>query len=529
MAPKWGRRKTDGLVTKVVTDDELWIPQLCRVEPSTEPCALVIFGASGDLTKRKLIPALYKLIQNKLLKRGFFILGVGRTKMGDEEFRRTLADAMDVGSMKKSHRMAWERFSRRLFYHPVEYGDIRAYEELSKRLVTLEGKKALKRNRLFYLATPPGLYGTIAGNLGSCGLSEEREGWSRIVIEKPFGRSLATARQLNEQIHLYFKERQIFRIDHYLGKETVQDILMFRFANTIFDPVWNRQYIDNIQITSAETLGIENRAGYYEQAGVVRDMFQNHMMQLLALTAMEPPVVFEADDVRDEKVKVFRAIKAFPLDRLSESVVLGQYGKGKVEGRSVPAYRDEPGVVKGSRTPTFAAMKLFIDNWRWNGVPFYLRSGKRMPQRFTEIVIQFKRVPHLMFHKVVGDNIGPNILILRIQPNEGIQLVFQVKLPGSKVCLRSVKMDFTYREFYRGSSLDAYERVLLDCILGDHTLFVREDGVDITWSLLTPLLEVVESRKGKRYPLHEYESGTWGPPEADSLLERDGNRWIILS
>lgn len=490
---------------------------------------MVIFGASGDLTKRKLIPALCKLARNRLLNRSFFIIGVGRTKMDDEEFRRTLADAMDAESMKKTARTAWERFSRKLFYHSVEYDDIRAYEELSKRLVKQEGAKARRRNRLFYLATPPGLYGTIAGNLGSCGLSKEKEGWSRIVIEKPFGRSRITARQLNEHVHRYFKERQVFRIDHYLGKETVQDILMFRFANTIFDPVWNRQYIDHIQITSAETLGIENRAGYYEQAGVLRDMFQNHMMQLLALTAMEPPVVFEADDVRDEKVKVFRAIKPFPLARLKEFIVLGQYGKGVVEKKSVPAYLDEPGVAKGSRTPTFAAMRLFIDNWRWSGVPFYLRSGKRMPQRFTEIVIQFKSVPHLMFRKVVGDAIGPNVIILRIQPNEGIQLVFQVKLPGSKVCLRSVKMDFTYREFYRGSALDAYERVLLDCILGDHTLFVREDGVDTTWSILTPVLEVIESRRGRRYPFYEYEAGRWGPPEADSLLEQDGNRWIALS
>ncbi len=530
MGSNMGRKRSGAnLVTKVVSGDSFWRPEFCRIEPITEPCSLVIFGASGDLTKRKLIPALYNLACNKLTPKRFFILGVGRTEMSDEEFRKMLAVAMNVRSMTKTDRGIWEKFARGLYYCRLDYDDTGDYKTLSQRLYALERKNDLKRNRIFYLATPPGIYKTIINNLGSCGLSEEEDGRVRIVIEKPFGKDLTTARQLNEEVHRYFKEEQVFRIDHYLGKETVQDILMFRFANTIFEPIWNRRYIDHVQITAAETLGVENRAGYYEQAGVLRDMFQNHMFQLLSLMAMEPPVVFEADDVRDEKVKVFKSMKSIPLDRLEDFIVLGQYGRGEIEGREVPGYQSEPGVAKGSRTPTFAAMKFFIDNWRWKGVPFYLRSVKRMHQRLTEIVIMFKSVPHLMFHEVMGDEIGPNVIVLRIQPNEGIQLIFQVKLPGSKVCLRSVMMDFTYRDFYQEASLDAYERVLLDCMLGDHMLFVREDGVVCTWSTLTPVLEAIESRKGRRHPIRRYRAGSWGPQAADRLLERDGNKWIAIS
>jgi glucose-6-phosphate 1-dehydrogenase len=522
------KRNKGRLVTKVVSGDSYWSPEFCRIEPITEPCSIVIFGASGDLTKRKLIPALYNLACNKLIPKKFFIIGAGRTELSDEEFRKMLAVTTNVKSMTKTDKRVWEKFARGLYYCRLDYDDMGDYKALLQRLYTLERKNDLKRNRIFYIATPPDIYETIVDNLGRCGFSEEGDGCVRIVIEKPFGKDLTTARQLNECVHRYFKEKQIFRIDHCLGKETVQDIHMFRFANTIFEPIWNRQYIDHVQITAAETLGVESRAGYYEQAGVLRDMFQNHMFQLLSLVAMEPPAVFEADDVRDEKVKVFKSIKSISLDKLEDFIVLGQYRKGEIEGREVPGYQSEPGVAKGSRIPTFAAMKLFIDNWRWKGVPFYLRSGKRMSQRLTEIVISFKDVPHLMFHEVMGDEIGPNVIILRIQPNEGIRLIFQVKLPGSKVCLRSVMMDFTYKDFYQEVPLDAYERVLLDCMLGDHMLFVREDSVECTWSTLTPVLEAIESRKGRRYPIYRYKAGSRGPQAADHLLERDGNKWIAV-
>jgi glucose-6-phosphate 1-dehydrogenase len=368
------------------------------------------------------------------------------------------------------------------------------------------------------------VYETIITNIGVAGFAEEDEGYTHIVIEKPFGRDLESARKLNGTLRSFFKERQIYRMDHYLAKETVQDILMFRFANSIFEPLWNRRYIDHVQITVSETLGVEHRAGYYEKAGVLRDMFQNHIFQLLALVAMEPPSVFEAERVRDEKVKVFRSIRPFPLDRLGDCVAAGQYDKGAIGDAQTVGYREEPGIAPDSTTPTFAALRVLIDNWRWNGVPFYLRSGKRLPRRKAEISIHYKPVPHLMFAKTLEERIEPNMLALRVQPDEGISLYFQTKNPGTKVCLRPVLMDFSYpRVFF----LSDYERILLDCMQGDQMLFVREDGVNQTWALLSPLIERLEAEtKVEDFP--NYASGSAGPPEADRLIEKDGRTWKAL-
>jgi glucose-6-phosphate 1-dehydrogenase len=368
------------------------------------------------------------------------------------------------------------------------------------------------------------VYETVVTNLGESGLSREERGFSHVVIEKPFGRDLDSAIKLNNTIRRSFREKQVYRMDHYLAKETVQNILMFRFANSIFEPIWNRSYIEHVQITAAEQLGVEHRAGYYEHSGVMRDMFQNHIFQLLALTAMEPPSVFEADRVRDEKVKVFRSIRPFPLERVDEYVVAGQYAAGSIEGTEVPAYRDEPGVSPESITPTYAAMKVFIDNWRWNGVPFYLRSGKRLKKRKAGISIHFRAVPHLMFAKEMEEKIEPNTLVLRVQPDEGVHLRFQTKLPGSKVCLNPVDMDFTYPKVF---ILEAYERVLLDCMQGDQMLFVREDGVNQTWAILTPVIEKLEAdREGRG--LAFYPSGSEGPEGAARLIERDGRKWRTM-
>jgi glucose-6-phosphate 1-dehydrogenase len=496
----------------------------CEIEVP-KPCGLVIFGASGDLTKRKLMPSLYHLYASGTLPEQFFILGTGRHEIDTDQFRSTMLNAVKEVMLKDFSQKIWDEFSSRLFHAAFDYKDPAAYRTaLYDRLSALERQHQTKGSRIFYLAVPPAIYEDIIRNLGTAGLAQEESGNSRIVIEKPFGRDLDSARQLNRVLLEHFQERQIYRIDHYLAKETVQNILMFRFANSIFEPLWNRRYIDHVQITAAETLGVEHRAGYYEHAGVLRDMFQNHMFQLLAIIAMEPPPAFEADMIRDEKVKVFRSIRSFPLDRLNEQVVIGQYDTGMILGSPVNGYREEEGVSARSITPTFAAMKVFIDNWRWNGVPFYLRSGKRLASRKTEIAIHYKRVPHSMFPESVAGPIDPNTLVLMVQPDEGMGLTYQTKMPGSKVCLNPVIMDYFYPP---GMELDAYEWVLLDCMIGDHMLFTRQDGVEQMWSVLTPVIEQLEAGLSAQ-AIPQYAAGSAGPAEAMQLIEKDNRVWRPL-
>ena len=484
------------------------------------PCTLVIFGASGDLTARKLIPAFYSLYLANSLPEPFTVVGCSRTTMSHDGFREKMKQAIaDEGRIDLAQ---WQGFAAKLFYKTVTYDSLESCQELAAYLLDLDMRQKTGGNRIFYLAVPPTLYPVIAQKIGEVKLAREGKegsGWARIVVEKPFGRDLQTALALDRVLHKSFKENQIFRIDHYLAKETVQNILMFRFANTIFEPIWNRNYIDYIGILAAEKLGVENRAGYYEQAGVLRDMFQNHMVQLLALTAMEPPSLFEDDRVRDEKAKVGRSIKPLARENLMDNLVLGQYRGSLVDGKIVPGYREEKGVNPESITPTFAMMRMFVDNWRWQGVPFYLASGKRLARKETRIVVQFKNVPHSMFREVLDEKITANRLILGIHPEEEISLTFQTKVPGVKSCLRPVTMDFKYYQGFRGSALDAYAKVLLDVIMGDHMLFWRQDGVKLSWSYLTPILHECETCSNPEARLYPYESGSWGPLESLKWME----------
>ncbi len=495
----------------------------CSIE-IPKPFLLVIFGASGDLSRKKLFPALYRLDRDGLLPKNFCILGTARTAMGEKAFRETMRAAVAGSFGEDFDAAAWHAFSERLHYHAGAYDDPASYQAMQQRIAGLEKTYATTGNRIFYLAVPPTVYEDAITHLGTSGLSREDAGYTHIAVEKPIGSDLASARRLNDTLRTSFRERQIYRMDHYLAKETVQNILMFRFANAIFEPLWNRRYIDHVQITVAESIGIENRAGYYEKAGVLRDMFQNHIFQLLALTAMEPPSVFESERVRDEKVKVLRSVRPFTSDRLQDICVLGQYTDGMVSGRPAAAYRAEKGVAPGSVTPTYAALKLFIDNWRWNGVPFYLRSGKRLARKKAEISIHYRPVPHHIFSKAMQDDIEPNTLVMRIQPDEGIDITFQAKNPGTKICLSPVVMDFSYRQFV---SLSAYERILLDCMQGDQMLFVRDDGVEQAWSLLMPVLESIAA-SGSPQGVHSYSAGSEGPEEAADLLKKDGRAWRPL-
>lgn len=482
---------------------------------SLPPCTLVIFGASGDLTKRKLIPAFYSLYLTNSLPEPFAVVGCSRTQLSHDEFRQKLQQT--IAKEGKLDLEKWKGFAAKLFYQRVSYDSSESCQELAAYLRQQDLEQNTGSNRIFYLAVPPTLYPVIARKIGEVGLSKEGKdgnGWTRIVVEKPFGRDLQTALDLDKVLHKSFRENQIFRIDHYLAKETVQNILMFRFANTIFEPIWNRNYIDYVGILAAEKLGVENRAGYYEQAGVLRDMFQNHMVQLLALTAMEPPSLFEDDRVRDEKAKVGRSIRPLAKETLMENLVLGQYREGMADGQSVPGYREEKGVNPQSITPTFALLRMFVDNWRWQGVPFYLASGKRLARKETKIVVQFKNVPHSMFREVLDEKIAANRLVLGIYPDEEISLTFQTKVPGAKSCLRPVTMDFKYYQGFKGSPLDAYAKVLLDVIIGDHMLFWRQDGVELSWSYLTPILHACETCDNPEAQLNPYEAGTWGPTEA---------------
>ncbi|MBI5191247.1 MAG: glucose-6-phosphate dehydrogenase [Nitrospirae bacterium] len=497
--------------------------EVCGIE-SPGPCCMVVFGASGDLAHRKLLPSIYRLFARGHMPDDFAVVGTAMEPWDDTDYRARMRDAVKEAAPEDYSDEKWARFARNLYYVQGEFADDAFYARLKARLPGIEAEHDTHGNRIYYMAIPPTVYEQVVKGLGEAGMSSEDGGYTRIVIEKPFGRDLESSHRLSAALGVSFTESQIYRMDHYLAKENVQNILMFRFANSIFEPVWNRQYVDHVQITVSETLGVEHRAGYYEKAGVLRDMFQSHLLQLLSLVAMEPPSAFEADRVRDEKTKVFTSIRPIPEGRLGQYVVVGQYGAGKMSGKAVPAYRDEPGVAKDSDTPTYAAMMLFVDNWRWSGVPFYLRSGKRMPRRAAEIAIQFKPVPHMMFRGVLEETIEPNTLVLRVQPDEGIDLYFQTKTPDSKVCLSEVLMDFAYERTVR---LDAYERVLIDCMLGDQMLFVRADGEEKTWEILTPVIERLESVAGTT-ELPSYPAGSAGPAEADALLAREGRRWREL-
>jgi glucose-6-phosphate 1-dehydrogenase len=495
-----------------------------------EPCGIVIFGASGDLTERKLIPALYYLYRHKLLPQGFSVVGCARSAFSDEEFRNRQHEAVrKYLKVPAEDEPYLTGFLQRVFYTRGDYGSAEAYEGLAKVLDHLDEQCDACGNRLFYMATPPSFFGDIVQNLGSSGLARpkhEGKSWTRVIIEKPFGHDLESARQLNRLVTSVFTEEQIYRIDHYLGKETVQNLLVFRFANGVFEPVWNRRYIDHVQIAVAEDLGLEGRGGYYEEAGLTRDMIQNHVLSLLSLIAMEPPSQFEATSVRDEKSKVMRAIRPLALDHLGDSAVRGQYVEGWSGDERLPAYRAEPKVSPQSVTETFAALKLYIDNWRWADVPFYIRSGKRLPKRISEITIEFRRAPHLLFRGTITEDMVPNLLRVRIQPDEGISMRFNAKIPDTTMQIKPVDMDFRYNEAFAASPPTAYETLLLDCMLGDPMLFTRIEFVDLAWELITPLLH--RWRDDGRKGLYFYEAGTWGPPEADALIERDGRHWRHL-
>jgi glucose-6-phosphate 1-dehydrogenase len=485
-----------------------------------EPFTLIIFGASGDLTRRKLLPALFALYATRTLPEPFAVVAVARTDMTDDEFRHRMRDAVgEFGRVKPPSEGVWERFAGALHYLSGDPKDAALYPRLSQVLGDLEGGWPVPGNRLFYCATPPSLYDDIVEHLGTSGLASHPGGRTRIVIEKPFGRDYASARALNQQLARYFREDQIYRIDHYLGKETVQNLLVFRFANELFEPVWSREHVSHVQITVAETIGVENRGAYYEEAGALRDMMQNHLLQLLCLIAMEPPVTFDAAPVRDEKNKVLQAIHPLDAARVDDDAVRGQYTAGFVEDRAVVGYRQEKGVSPDSRTETYAALKLLIDNWRWAGVPFYLRTGKRLARRVSEIAIQFRRTPHLIFRRDPG-GVAPNLLIIRIQPDEGIALRVNAKVPGQDLTLGPVTLDFRYVEVFGGQPPEAYERLLLDAIHGDATLYARGDWVEQAWAILDPVLVAWHTGTPAPYP-----AGTWGPPEADALIGRDGFAW----
>ncbi len=496
-----------------------------RLERTADPCTVIIFGASGDLTKRKLVPALYRLTQERLLPAEFAIVGFSRSKMSHDDFRAKMKDAIATYSEAKSvDEAVWESFAQGLYYIAGDISDAEAYRQMSELLDQIDRDRGTAGNRVFYLSTAPGHYGEAVRQLGAAGLAKpEGKGWTHIIIEKPFGHDLESAKQLNQEVGEVFDEDQVYRIDHYLGKETVQNLMVFRFANGIFEPIWNRQYIDHVQITNAEAIGVEDRGGYYDTSGVLRDMIQNHVFQVLSLVAMEPPMDLSANAVRDEKIKVMQAVRPIPRDRVDEFVVRGQYGEGSVGGKSGKAYRDEKDVNPESSTETYAAVKLFFDNWRWAGVPFYLRSAKRMPKRVTEIAIQFKEAPHLLFKDVATQQLEPNVLVVRVQPDEGITLRIGAKVPGQATRIRWVDMDFRYGASFGVASPEAYERLLLDCILGDSTLYARRDMTERGWEIVMPILEHWQEQKPTDFP--NYESGTWGPAASDELMERDGRRW----
>ncbi len=492
-----------------------------------EPCILVIFGASGDLTHRKLLPTLAQLEQHHPLPAATAIVGLARRPMNDESFRNDALAAIErFSNGEPLDEQTRRAFVQRLYYHQGDFNDPATYTRLAERLEQIARERGGTGNRVFYLATPPSEYTRIIAQLGAAGLNrQEREGargWSRVIIEKPFGRDLASAQALDAEISEIFREEQIYRIDHYLGKETVQNLLAFRFGNGLFEPLWNQRFVDHVQILVAESIGVGSRAGYYEEAGAIRDIVQNHMMQLLCLVGMEPPVAFDADAVRDEKVKLLKSIRPMSSQEVAARTVRAQYRAGRVDGQEVPGYLQEPGVAPNSTTETYVALKLFVENWRWAGVPFYLRTGKRLARRSTEITIHFKQAPYLLFAGE-GEELTPNVLTVRIQPDEGIALQIGAKVPGPQMLLAPVSMDFSYSNSFGAGTPEAYERLLVDCMLGDSTLFIRCDEVETSWALVDSIINGWYG-SGRR-SLPTYEAGTWGPREADDLIQRDGRQW----
>jgi len=488
-----------------------------------QPCNLVIFGASGDLTFRKLIPAIYNIAADGDLPTALNVVGFARRPKTDEEFRAELEANARKFSRQGVNDELWKSFAERLFYHRSEFSDLEGYKTLAQRLDALDAEKHTRGNRLFYLSVAPSEFAGILQKLADVGLNKAPEGgWTRVIVEKPFGKDLASAQALNRVVNEVFAERDTFRIDHYLGKETAQNIMVLRFANAIFEPIWNQRYIDHVQITGAETLGVEGRGPYYDSAGALRDMVQNHLLQLLSLVAMEPPVALTADAIRDEKVKVIRSLRPLTPEDVARDVVRGQYGAGAIGGKEVIAYRQEERVNPESMAETYAALKVHVDNWRWADVPFYIRFGKRLAKSGTEIAVQFKDVPAVLFNRDTG--VGPNVLVIRIQPDEGISLRIQAKLPGAALRIEPVKMDFAYGTSFGKASPEAYERLLLDAMSGDATLFARRDEVEHAWEFVDRI-EAAWHANPSPPPLCAYASGTWGPAEADALLERDGRCW----
>ncbi len=486
--------------------------------PPPPPLALVVFGASGDLASRKLLPAIASLAEHKALPDGFTVVGVARTSWSDAQFRKAALDAVPHAGPE------WKEVVSRFRYVSGEYAEKPTFDKLKEILGEADAKLGTGGNRVYYLATIPSMFGDVASALAEHGCNAPGEGGSfaRIVVEKPFGRDLESARELDAALHGAFDEDQIFRIDHYLGKETVQNVLALRFANAIFEPIWNRRYVDHVQITVAEELGVEHRGGFYETAGALRDIVQNHVMQVLALTLMEPPATVDAQGIRDEKVKLLRAVVIPDPDEVVINSVRGQYAAGTIDGEPVVGYREEEAVDPKSRTETFVALRLTVDNWRWAGVPVYIRTGKRLPQRATEVVLQFQRVPHLAFGSRLARDLRPNMLVVRIQPDDGICLYFGAKVPGEAFRLRSVDMDFSYAEAFPGATAGGYERLLHDAMIGDATLFIRSDEVERAWEIVDPLLAAWGEDE---VPLSQYAAGTWGPRESDALLARDGRAW----
>ena len=497
-------------------------------ERGAESCALVIFGASGDLARRMLLPALYNLTLDGRLPKGMAVIGFGRTQWNDGEFRRQAREAIKEFSRRPVDSAAFDQFVRTVHYVAGNYDDPASHSRLAEKLERVEGGHHTSGNHLYYLSLPPSTASTIIEQMGQTGQvvrhSDEDQGWSRIIVEKPFGHDLASSRQLNRVLHSVFREEDVYRIDHYLGKETVQNILVFRFANGIFEPVWNRRYVDHVQITVAESIGLGHRAGYYEEAGALRDMVQNHMMQLLSLVAMEPPIAFDGRAVRDEKVKVLHALRPLRGDAVRLNTARGQYSSGRAAGETACGYREEPDVADDSQTETFVALKTYVDNWRWADVPFYIRTGKRLTRRGTEIAVQFKRAPLLLFRDAVeGSGIEANVLTMRIQPDEGIALRFLTKVPGSPLRIKPVDMDFPYDDSFGMNLPSAYETLLLDAVRGDTTLFARSDEVEAAWSAVDDIRAGWDAMPPPPFP--NYAAGSWGPREADDLIEADGRKW----